>query len=63
MLAPLVHTECGAGLTWESGLIRWGDRVVPLRRSDAELPPSDQTARELMAPSIDYYLGRKTTPP
>ncbi len=24
----ILTTECGAGLTWESGLIRWGDRVV-----------------------------------
>jgi len=60
--ARLLTTVFGAGLTWGAGLIRWGDRVVPLRQSDAELPPCDLTARELMAPSIEYYLGREGSP-
>jgi len=38
----------GAGLTWCAHLVRWGDRVTPLGTSDAELPPCDQTALELV---------------
>lgn len=43
----------GAGLTLSAHLIRWGDRVTPIATSDAELPPCDKTAlqmvQELMA--------------
>ena len=49
----------GAGLTWGAGLIRWGDRVKPLRVSTAELPPSDKTALEIIQPQIDKYKDRK----
>ncbi len=49
----------GAGLVWGAGLIRWGGRVEPRARSDAELPPCDKSALELMAPSIEYYLGKR----
>lgn len=45
----------GAGLTWGAALIRWGDRVTPLKTSDAELPPCDQTALEILAPHISRY--------
>lgn len=45
----------GAGLTWGAGLIRWGDRVTPLRQSDAALPPCTQTALEILAPHIKRY--------
>ena len=38
----------GGGLTLSSHLIRWGARVTPLRPSDAELPPCDKTALELV---------------
>jgi 3-oxoacyl-[acyl-carrier-protein] synthase-3 len=54
----ILTTAFGAGLTWATGLIRWGERITPLRRSEAELPPCEQTAREVIAPSIQYYLGR-----
>ncbi|MHB8765906.1 MAG: beta-ketoacyl-ACP synthase 3 [Deferrisomatales bacterium] len=61
--ARLLTAAFGAGLTWGTGAIRWGDRVVPLGRSDAALPPCSQTALELMAPSIEYYLaGRRGNP-
>ena len=45
----------GAGLTWAAGLIRWGDRVTRIKTSDAELPPCDKTALELLAPHIERY--------
>jgi 3-oxoacyl-[acyl-carrier-protein] synthase-3 len=38
----------GGGLTLCSHLVRWGDRVTPLAASDAELPPCDRTALELV---------------
>jgi len=46
----------GAGLTRAAGLIRWGERTTPLEYSDAELPPCDQTALEIMAPGIKNTL-------
>jgi 3-oxoacyl-[acyl-carrier-protein] synthase-3 len=42
----------GAGLTCGAGLLRWGDRVQALGQSDAELPPCDQSALEILAPAI-----------
>lgn len=46
----------GAGLTRAAGLIRWGDRTTPLKQSDAELPPCDQTALEILAEAIKHTL-------
>lgn len=48
----------GAGLTWGAGLIKWGDRVTPLKISDAELPPNDKTALEILEPHIKRYMDR-----
>ena len=47
----------GAGLTWGAALIRWGDRVTPLQISDAELPPCEQTALEILEPHIKRYAA------
>jgi len=38
----------GAGLTYASLLVRWGDRVTPLGESSRTLPPFDGTALELV---------------
>lgn len=38
----------GGGLTLSAHLIRWGERVVPLGVSDAELPPCTKTALEIV---------------
>ena len=38
----------GGGLTLSSHLIRWGDRVTPLRESSAELPPCTKTALQMV---------------
>ena len=57
--STLLTATFGAGLTWGAGLIRWGQRVAPLGRSDAELPPCDATALELIGPDIEHYLGKK----
>ena len=37
--ALMLTPAFGAGLTWCSHLIRFGERVTPLRRTDVELPP------------------------
>ncbi len=60
--ALVLTTVFGAGLVWGAGLIRWGGRVEPLARSDAELPPCDKSALEIMGPSIEYYLGSLPKP-
>ncbi|PCJ27982.1 MAG: 3-oxoacyl-ACP synthase [SAR86 cluster bacterium] len=57
----ILTASFGAGLTWGAGLIRWGDRVKPLQKSDAELPPNDKTALEIIAPHIERYLEHAKT--
>ena len=42
----------GAGLTRGAAMIRWGERTTPLGESDAELPPCDQTALEILGEAI-----------
>ena len=39
--ALILMPAFGAGLTWCSHLVRWGERVTPLDTSDVELPPCD----------------------
>ncbi len=46
----------GAGLTRAAGLIRWGERTTPLKLSDAELPPCNQSALEILAEAIEHTL-------
>jgi 3-oxoacyl-[acyl-carrier-protein] synthase III len=48
----------GAGLTWNSHLVQWGDRITPLATSDIELPPCDETALELIAPYLTQQRGQ-----
>ena len=36
----------GAGLTVCAHIVRWGDRVTPLGKSDADFPPVKKTALE-----------------
>ncbi len=38
----------GGGLTWSAHLLEWGERTKPLAESDAELPPCDKSALELV---------------
>ena len=46
--ALLLTPGFGAGLTWCSHVIRWGDRVTPRDGTDVELPPCEQTALEMV---------------
>jgi 3-oxoacyl-[acyl-carrier-protein] synthase-3 len=48
----LLLAAFGAGLTRGAGMIRWGERTTPLGESDAELPPCDQTALEILGEAI-----------
>ena len=50
----------GGGLTYCSHLIRWGKRTTPLGISNAELPPCDRTAVEMVQEYIRRHepLGR-----
>jgi len=50
----LLLAAFGAGLTRGAGLILWGQRTTPLGESDAELPPCDQTALEILGEAIKY---------
>ncbi len=51
--ALLLLPGFGGGLTYSAHVVRWGERTVPLKQSDAELPAADRTAlqivRDLMA--------------
>jgi 3-oxoacyl-[acyl-carrier-protein] synthase-3 len=44
--ALMLMPAFGAGLTWSSHLVRWGERLQPLGTSTVELPPCTQTALE-----------------
>ena len=50
----LLMAAFGAGLTRGAGLIRWGQRTTPLGKSDAELPPCEQTALEILGEAIQH---------
>jgi 3-oxoacyl-[acyl-carrier-protein] synthase-3 len=55
--SKLLLTAFGAGLTRGAGLVRWGKRTEPLGTSDAELPPCNLTALEILADAIKYTQG------
>lgn len=44
----LITPAFGAGLTWCAHVIRWGDRVTPLGKSELELPECNKTGLELV---------------
>jgi hypothetical protein len=48
LLSLLLLPAFGAGLTWCAHLVRWGERVTPKGTSDAELPPCDKSALEMV---------------
>ncbi len=49
----------GAGLTLSAHLIRWGQRTTPIATSDAELPPCDKTALQLVQELMTQKLPRE----
>lgn len=46
----------GAGLTRAAGMLRWGQRTTALKKSDAELPPCNQSALEILGNAIKHTL-------
>lgn len=48
----LLLTAFGAGLTRASMVLKWGSRTTPRGNSNAELPPCDSSALELIAPAV-----------
>jgi 3-oxoacyl-[acyl-carrier-protein] synthase-3 len=50
--AALITPAFGAGLTFCAHVIRWGERVTPLRSTDIELPPCEKTAVEIVRDTI-----------
>jgi 3-oxoacyl-[acyl-carrier-protein] synthase-3 len=46
--ARLLMPAFGAGLTWCAHLVRWGERTTPLGTTDADLPPVQHSALELV---------------
>jgi 3-oxoacyl-[acyl-carrier-protein] synthase-3 len=46
--ALILMPAFGAGLTVCAHLVRWGERVTPLAKSDAELPPCKQSALDMV---------------
>ncbi|WKE67237.1 ketoacyl-ACP synthase III [Gallaecimonas kandeliae] len=55
--ANIMSAAFGAGLTWAAAYIRWGERVTPVRQSQAELPPCDKTGLELVMPAVKACQG------
>ena len=54
----LLMASFGAGLTWGAGIIKWSDRITPLKKSDADLPPCNETALEILENHINRYRAR-----
>ncbi|WP_137221238.1 ketoacyl-ACP synthase III [Shewanella sp. MEBiC00475] len=52
----------GAGLTSAAVLFKWGERITPISVSDANLPPCDKTALELIKPAVDYFFNKANNP-
>ena len=55
----LLLASFGAGLTWGAGLVKWGERTQPIKLSDAELPPCEKTALEIIEPHVKRYRDRE----
>jgi 3-oxoacyl-[acyl-carrier-protein] synthase-3 len=55
--ALLLMPGFGGGLTYCAHLVRWGERTEPLGQSNAELPPTERSALEL----IEALLAAKRT--
>jgi 3-oxoacyl-[acyl-carrier-protein] synthase-3 len=46
--ALLLMPGFGGGLTFTAHVVRWSERTVPLRQSDAELPPCEKSGLEIV---------------
>jgi 3-oxoacyl-[acyl-carrier-protein] synthase-3 len=55
--AVIVFVAFGGGLTWAAAAVRWGERVTPIDVSDAALPPTDRTGKELFLARQEWRRG------
>ena len=55
----LLMTGFGAGLSWSAHVLRWGERVTPIRSSDADLPPCTKSALEMVQGYIALKQGSR----
>ena len=51
----VVMTAFGGGVTWASAVYRWGERCHAVGTSDADLPPTDLTVFDLVAPNREFF--------
>src|SRR5688572_15823330 len=58
----LLLTGFGAGLSWSAHIVRWGERTTPLGASDAELPPCEKTALEMVQGYMALKRGSRLQP-
>jgi 3-oxoacyl-[acyl-carrier-protein] synthase-3 len=58
----LLLTGFGAGLSWSAHVLRWGERVTPLGKSDAELPPPQKTALQMVQGYLAVKRGSRLAP-
>jgi len=56
--STLLLAAFGAGLTCGAGIVRWGKRVTPIAQSDAELPPCDTTALEILGEALQASAAK-----
>jgi len=61
--ALLLMPGFGGGLTVCSHVVRWGERVTPLGAGTRELPPSPQTALEMVNAIRAHRAGREASQP
>lgn len=54
----LLMPAFGGGLSFCAHVVRWGERVTPLNRSDVDLPPNDKPALQI----IREVMAAKTAP-
>ncbi|KII76690.1 ketoacyl-ACP synthase III [Vibrio renipiscarius] len=54
----LLLAAFGAGLTWGAGHVKWGERLTPIAHSNAELPPCEQSALELLESAIAHCKNK-----
>ena len=55
----IVFVAFGGGLTWAAAAVRWGERTLPLRTSDAALPDTNQTGAELLLKRQEQRRARR----
>lgn len=55
----ILSAAFGAGLTWGASVIKWGQRVTPLAKSNANISDCPQTATELLANAVEHCVNKK----